>query len=773
MQMELLQAVLENSFDATFACDETGKIIFSNKKARELPELATHELVLSSLVKALRGEATKDLEICFASRYLMANAQSLTNDQLHIIGAMITLQDITESKQTNERLYSRFGAIFYQSPFSIQILAKDGRTLMVNPGYRNLWGISEEIVENYVYKIYNILEDKLLKESGQLSDILRGFSGEIVQIPPFHYDPSKLGFPGRARWAGGLIYPLKDASGEVQEVVIIHRDMTDQYTATLEKEELLSQLTNERNRLSTILNQMPVGVLVADAPYGDISLRNKRMINIIKKMPYAQNMSEFMGHKLYFSDGRPYEYQDFPAIRSLKGEVVYEEEMRVVYDDGDQSIFSISSAPIRDANEEIKSCVVVTSDITQKKRIEGIQKFMDRLKSVLLTSLNMEQSITEFAKVCVPFMCDGIYVDMLDGNEVKRVMIHHWEPERKKIMEEITEAFPPKINSEQPSMRTLRSGHVHFERRVAEDYLKAVCFNDSHIEKIRKLGINSSIAVPLTIRNKTFGTISFLNTTPGRFLDDLDLSTSIDIGKHASLALDNSLLYKESQAAIKLREEFISMASHELKTPLTSMNLQMAVLNSILKNLEAEESDHALKVLSKTQKQIERLTKLIDDMLDISRIESGKFAIVKQDMDLTKTTQDVLERFADQFNSLGILVNFEAPGPVMMKGDAYRMDQVVTNFITNAIRYGNNKPIEVRVYSENNHVYLTVQDHGHGIPKNEQLRIFNRFERSEKSQHYPGLGLGLYINREIVQEHGGTIRVESELEQGATFIVEI
>lgn len=771
MQSELLQAILENSLNATIACDETGRVIFLNKKARECIDLANHEAVLSSLHRALAGQSVQDLEISFSSYYFLANAQKLVNEQHHTIGAMITLQDITETKLKNERLNSRFGAIFYQSPFSIQILSKEGKTLMVNPAFRALWGISEELVENYLYKFYNILEDHTLKESGNLSYILRGFEGEIVQVPPFHYDPSRLGQPGRSRWAGGIIYPLKDAHGMVQEVVIIHRDLTDQFVANQEKENLLSQLTSERNRLTTILNQIPVGVLVADAPYGDLSFRNNRMVELIQRIPFAQNVTEFLGFKVFFPDGTPYRYEDFPIVRSLKGETINEEVLTILFDESNKSIFNISSAPILNEVGEVTSCVVVAIDITRQKRTEAIQNFLDRLKLVLLTTLNYDQAIKEMANICVPFLCDACYVDLIEGDRVKRVMIHHHQPEKKKLMEEISLDYPPQLNSPQPSMRTLSSGLVHFERKVDEEAMLRTCFDQDHAQKVLSLAFNSFINVPLQVRNKTYGVISFLSSNPDRPLDDIDLTTCIQVGKHASLALDNALLYKEAELAIKLREDFISIASHELKTPLTSMNLQLAVLKSIIKGLEADESEYALKVLRKTNNQIQRLTKLIDDMLDISRIESGKFTIHKQEMDLTATTQEVLERFSEQFTDQGILVHFEAPGPLMLEGDPVRMDQVITNFITNAIRYGNRKPIDVTLTREDDHIIMKIKDHGPGISKEDQERIFNRFERSESSQNVPGLGLGLYINRQIVLEHGGTIKVESQPDEGATFMI--
>jgi len=225
------------------------------------------------------------------------------------------------------------------------------------------------------------------------------------------------------------------------------------------------------------------------------------------------------------------------------------------------------------------------------------------------------------------------------------------------------------------------------------------------------------------------------------------------------------------QEAIRARDEFLSIASHELKTPLTSLKIQAQLRQrSLAKGDLREFQPEALAPsLESDNRQIERLTRLIDDMLDISRINTGKLSLQLERFDLCELAKDVLNRFAGQFEASGCAADFEASSPAWGNWDRFRIEQAFTNLLTNATRYGHGKPIHIRVRSEGGWAFLSVQDEGIGIPPQDQERIFQRFERAAPPTEHRGLGLGLYIVREILAMHGGSVRVASELGQGAEF----
>lgn len=234
-------------------------------------------------------------------------------------------------------------------------------------------------------------------------------------------------------------------------------------------------------------------------------------------------------------------------------------------------------------------------------------------------------------------------------------------------------------------------------------------------------------------------------------------------------------LYDEARRAIEIRDSFLSIAAHELKTPLTSLKLQVQlgeiqVASSDKKPLSAEKLNHIFRVC---HSQADRLNALVDDLLDVGRIERGTIVYNFEPVDLRELVDGVLERFGEALRVKGFTVEADAPGPVMAHADPFRIEQVLINLLSNSAKYGLDKPIRIRLGREGAKVYLAVSDQGMGIEKEKQALIFDRFERAITSRNISGLGLGLYISRHIVEAHGGTITVDSEIGKGSTFRVEL
>ena len=233
---------------------------------------------------------------------------------------------------------------------------------------------------------------------------------------------------------------------------------------------------------------------------------------------------------------------------------------------------------------------------------------------------------------------------------------------------------------------------------------------------------------------------------------------------------------KKLSQAVRSRDEFLSIASHELKTPLTSLKLQLQLrsLNLRRKKLEPFTEDNLAKLFAADLHQIDRITRLIDEMLDISRIESGKLTIHKENFSLNAMIDDVNKSFSETLKISGSTLETDEDPNLVGHWDRFRLEQVYTNLLSNAIRYGKGKPIHVRLRAEQgNSVMLSVRDQGIGIALEDQQRIFNRFERAVSSMEISGLGLGLYIAREIVVAHGGTLLLESIPGQGSIFSVKL
>ncbi|MGZ3458169.1 MAG: sensor histidine kinase, partial [Archangium sp.] len=242
-----------------------------------------------------------------------------------------------------------------------------------------------------------------------------------------------------------------------------------------------------------------------------------------------------------------------------------------------------------------------------------------------------------------------------------------------------------------------------------------------------------------------------------------------------SLAVDNARLFQQAQQAIRVREDFLAIASHELRTPLTPLQLQLQQLVRRAPQLALDEQAAAWmkQRFRLIQHQLQRLARLIDDLLDISRLVGGRLRLDLEPVSLPAVVRDVLERLREEGevarHGSDIRLHL-AEGPPG-RWDRLRLDQAVSNLLSNALKYGAGQPIELSVRHDARHATLVVEDHGIGIPPEDQERIFGRFERAVSVRHFGGFGLGLYITRQVVEALGGTIHLESQPGQGATFIV--
>jgi PAS domain S-box-containing protein len=230
--------------------------------------------------------------------------------------------------------------------------------------------------------------------------------------------------------------------------------------------------------------------------------------------------------------------------------------------------------------------------------------------------------------------------------------------------------------------------------------------------------------------------------------------------------------HDELQAALHLRDEFLSIASHELRTPLSALQLQLQGMQRLFEDVRAEAlNDRVRKRLCDAVKQSERLAKLVDNLLDVARISRGKLELQVEEFDLVDAAREVVERFRDEALRHGGEIEVDAPERVLGRWDRLRMDQVITNLVSNSLKYGPGKPVRVRVKGGDGTAELAVEDEGIGIEAAKIERIFDRFERAAPVRRYGGLGLGLYIARQIVEAHGGRIEVQSNPGEGARFVI--
>jgi PAS domain S-box-containing protein len=431
------------------------------------------------------------------------------------------------------------------------------------------------------------------------------------------------------------------------------------------------------------------------------------------------------------------------------------------------------SSLLDDAGNPV-SVMSLVEDVTARRQAEDSLRFLAEASAILSSSLDYEKTLSTLAHLVVPHYADWCSIDMIgeDGG-VQSLVVVHSDPAKVAIAQEFHQRFPYNPDAPHGVARVIRTGEAELMSIVSDEVLASSARGEEHLEMLRVSKLSSYICVPLITRRRTLGVLSLVSAESGRHYNEADLALAQDLARRAAVAVDNSRLYRESQEGILARDEFLSIASHELKTPITSLQLQtQSLLRSAKKGgLNSVSQERIISKLDLINQQTDRLTRLANDLLDVARIRAGRIEMRLEAVDLSQIVRDVALRFEDQMETVGCSLKLSAPPGIVVNADRTRLEQVVTNLLSNAIKYGAGKPIEVAVEADDDHARLMVRDHGIGIAPEHLERIFVRFERAVSSRNYGGLGLGLYIARQIVESLSGSIHVTSELGVSSTFTV--
>jgi predicted ATPase/signal transduction histidine kinase len=402
----------------------------------------------------------------------------------------------------------------------------------------------------------------------------------------------------------------------------------------------------------------------------------------------------------------------------------------------------------------------------ERKRGELATQLLADASSALVESLDYAATLARVAQLAVPALADMCAVDVVEDGRLRRVAAAHVDPAQEPLIVEAGAGYLDP-GSPHPEAQVLRTGRPWLASEIDDAVMQAQSREAREAALGAALGVRSVVAVPLFARGRILGAMCFASRQPGRYTAR-DLPLAQELGRRAGMAIDNARLYAGSQAAVQVRDQFLSVASHELRTPLTSLNM---TVQALLDHTVPATPDNLRKTFSIARRQIARLTHLVDELLNVSRITAGRLALELDDVDLAAVVRDVVERFAGELSRSGTRVAIRATA-VVGRWDRSALDQVVTNIVSNALKFGGGKPIDVVVEAVDGTARLVVTDRGIGIPSDRIPHIFERFERAVSARQYGGLGLGLYIARSIIEALGGSIEARSAGPgEGATFTV--
>ncbi|MFY0564327.1 ATP-binding protein [Archangium lansingense] len=416
----------------------------------------------------------------------------------------------------------------------------------------------------------------------------------------------------------------------------------------------------------------------------------------------------------------------------------------------------------------------VSDQVRARRELEAVawrQRFLSEASSLLAGSLDYTTTMESVARLVVPELADWCAVDMLTAEgRVENVALAHVDPSRLEAAREVIRRTPIDVSAKTGAGKVLRTGQSEWVPDVTDALFSTVARGPAVLPMLRSLGVCSYLCVPLVARGRVLGCLSLLQTGSSRHYSEADLRLAEELAHRAALSVDNARLYREAQEAVRLRDEFLSIASHELKTPLTSLRLQLSLLARLMSPDSLEQVSGKL---GGAHRQVDRLASLVTTLLDVSRIATGRISLELSEVDISFAVHEALERLREVFTQAGCAVTFQSRGPMVGWWDALRLDQVIVNLLTNAAKYGQGRPVIVTVEGDRDSARLTVRDEGIGIAAEDLPRLFGRFERAVSVRHYGGLGLGLYISRQIVEALGGRVSVDSCPGEGSTFTVEL
>jgi PAS domain S-box-containing protein len=407
--------------------------------------------------------------------------------------------------------------------------------------------------------------------------------------------------------------------------------------------------------------------------------------------------------------------------------------------------------------------------------------FLAEASRILASTLDYQKTLSQVAELTVPDLADWCAVDMVaDDGSIVRLAVAHADPAKIEWANELQKQYPVEREAPRGVPNVLRTGEPELYTDIRDEMLVATAVDDEHLRIMREIGFTSAMIVPLSVQGRTLGAVTFVSSESGSHFGHSDLIFAEDLARRAATAIDNARLYREAQEArrtaeeaSRLKDEFLATLSHELRTPLTAVLGWSHLLR--FGNFDEESATNALETIERNARS---QVQLIDDLLDVSRIITGKLRLDVRNVDPSSFIEAAMAAMQPAAEAKGVRIQkVMDTGVSSIAGDPMRLQQVVWNLLANAIKFTpKGGRVQVRFERVNSHIEIAVSDTGQGIAPEFLPFVFDRFRQADgtATRAHGGLGLGLSIVRHLVELHGGTVHVDSQGEgHGATFTVKL
>jgi signal transduction histidine kinase len=498
----------------------------------------------------------------------------------------------------------------------------------------------------------------------------------------------------------------------------------------------------------------------ADIPEYFAAMREARVLNIenVVADPRCQGLNDYCGARAVSS------MLDIPVWVEgrLAGVLCHEHVGPTRRWTAAEEEFAIGAA-------QIVTAALMERAHTKAETAAGRAAFLDSVSRVIPRSLDANEIAARAVSLVVPRLADIAVIWTLNRNgALELAAAYHADPRKSELVARVARSIAATGQGPAMASSVVRQRQAVLVSEIDAAVLARFQVNESQRAALASLGVRSLVGVPLAVAEKTFGAMQLLAERRRYGEDDLRLAE--EVGDRIASALENARLYGMAREAIQARDEFLVLASHELRTPLTALWLSA---DDALRRAGRSGDPREEKRCTMVVHQVRRLGALVERMLEAVQTRAAGIVLLRQPCELVAVAERGVQNLSERAGRAGCRVTIHALSRPAGHWDRARLDRVVCELLDNAVKFGAGAPIEVVVDQDAAHAVLTVRDRGPGIAPDRLPSIFSPFERAVPKEHFGGLGLGLYIAKEIVDAHGGTIAATNDAPGGATFVVRL
>lgn len=555
--------------------------------------------------------------------------------------------------------------------------------------------------------------------------------------------------------------PIRDAEGRVIGSILVFRDISERKRAQ-------EELRQSEARFRQLADAMPQIVWAAQ-PDGNTDYINRRWHEFTGLPGEMVNKG---WERIIHPDDAQVARERWAA--SLRSGAPFEMEIRLLDRRNQEYRWHLNrTVAVLSETGEVARWFGTSTDIHVQKRAAESSRFLAEASAALASVVDYQSTLQKVVKLAVPYFADWSAVDVVEDGELKRLAVAHQDAAKIELIHKIVQEYPPDPQSPGGALAVLRSGEPKLVSEISDDLLERGAKDERHSRLIRSLGLKSYICVPLVVSGSSLGVLTFATAESGRRYTDADLSLALDLTHRAAIAIENTRLYQALKETDRRKDEFLATLAHELRNPL-------APIRNSLQILKMTRVDAA--VLQQTREMIERqvhhLVRLVDDLLDVSRVMRGKIELRREMVELASVVARAVETAKPLIEAQNHVFNISFPDEsLLLDADPVRLAQVVGNLLTNSAKYTeSNGRIELSVRREDNRAIMTIRDNGIGIAPDMLPHVFELFVQADhaSTKAQGGLGIGLTLVKSLVELHGGTVQASSAgLGQGAEFSVRL